>query len=438
MVMSVVSGILWSALAVYVIVSGPQREYMTLLRSEDELSTREQLDAVASVLQAVAIGILCFTGWLFLLYGHTWISVAMGMAVLVFPGASLIRRSVGRMLSALSLTVVAMPSSASSQHYVHAELSVAFASPTNYGLLSGMAFGQEGELYVLDTNEYRMYSFSPTGEIRGVWGRQGSGPNEFGVPTAVAVSSGNGEVVVLDAQRQGSHVMLPPERARFVRMNDSRTPFHLDITFDSRNELVSLSRDLRLSGRLTRVVRWGDEPRAIWSREEVAADVVPLDEQAAVVMVPLGGDTIVVVDGSGYELQAIDARTGETLYCLGRSVKKRGGDEDHVIDNAFRGPGGIWVQRGPGLRDGLEDREGDDGRTVLFDVIDEQAGYVGTVDLGMDSFLPLTGDAGRIGGVVVDGSTGGMGVSVYNVVLGDSERGERGVGEARRECGRGS
>ncbi len=435
MVMSIVSGILWSALAAYMIVAGPRREYMTLLRSEDDLSTREQLDAITSVLQAVAIGILCFTGWLFLLYDHTWISVAMGVAVLVFPGASIIRRSVGRMLSALSL-VVFMPSSASSQHYVHAELSVAFASPTSYGLLSGMAFGQEGELYVLDTNEYRMYSFSPTGEIRGVWGRQGSGPNEFGVPTAVAVSSDNGEVVVLDAQRQGAHVMLPPERARFVRMNDSRTPFHLDIAFDSRNELVSLSRDLRLSGRLTRVVRWGDEPRAIWSREEAAADVVPLDEQAAVVMVPLSGDTIVVVDGSGYELEAINALTGETLYCLGRSVKKGGGDEDHVIDNAFKGPGGIWVQRGSGLRDGLEDREGSDGRAVLFDVIDEQAGYVGTVDLGMDSFLPLTGDAERIGGVVVDGSTGGMGVSVYNVVLGGSDRGGRGAGEGRRECGR--
>ena len=438
MVMSVVSGILWFIVAAYMIVVGPRREHMRLRRSKDDLSIHEELDVVVGVLQTAAIGILCFTGWLFVLFGHPWISVAMGMAILLLSGAG-IGRLVGRLLPGMSVGVIAaMPSGAGAQHYVHAELSVAFSSPTDYGLLSGMAFGADGELYVLDASEYRLISFSSVGEIRGMWGRRGSGPNEFGVPTAIAVSSNSGEIAVLDAQRQGSHVMLPVENARFVRMSDSRTPLHLDIAFDSRNELVSLSRDLRPSGRLTRVVRRGDEARAIWSSEETARDVVPLDEQAPVVMVPLGGDTIVIVDGSDYELQAIDAWTGDTLYCLGRSVRKGGGDEDHIIDNAFRGPGGIWVQRGPGLRDGLEVREGNEDTTLLFDVIDEREGYVGTVDLDMGTFLPLTGDARRIGGVVVDGGTGGMGVSVYDVVLDVSGHGDHRVGEGRRECSRGS
>ena len=388
MMMSAVAAILWFTLAAYMIVVGPRREYKKLLRSEDDQSIHKQLDLVAEVLRAVAIAVLCFTGWLFVLFDQIWISAAMGIAILLVPGATAIVRSLGRLLPAMSVAIVgATPSSVSSQHYVHAELSPAFASPRDFGLLSSMAFGKNGELYVLDSSEYGFYAFSPVGEMLGVWGRQGLGPNEFGVPTAITVSSINGEVVVLDAQRQGSHVMLPVENARFVRMNDARTPFHLDIAVDSRNEVVSLSRDLRLSGRLTRVIRWGDDPRAIWSREDVASDVVPLEEQAPVVMVPLDGDTIVIVDGATYELLAIDAWTGDTLYCLGRSVRKRGSGRDHAIVNAFRGPGGIWVQRGAGLRDGLDVREDEEDRTLLFDVIDQESGYIGTVDLEMDMFL---------------------------------------------------
>ena len=403
MVISAVSAILWFTVAAYMIVAGPRREYKKLLRSEDDPSIHKQLDLVVEVLRAVAIGVLCFTGWLFVLFDHIWISVAMGIAILLVPGATLIRRSLGRSLCTMSVAIVGTtPFGVSSQHYVHAELSSAFASPKDFGLLSSMAFGKDGELYVLDSSQYSFYAFSPVGEIVGVWGRQGLGPSEFGVPTAITVSSNNGEVVVLDTQRQGSHVMLPVENARFVRMNDARTPFHLDIAVDFRNEVVSLSRDLRLAGRLTRVIRWGDDPREIWSRQEAASDAVPLEEQAPVVMVPLDGDTIVIVDGSTYELQAIDAWTGETLYCLGRDVEMIGGDQDHAIVNAFRGPGGIWVQRGPpGLRDGLNVGEDEVDRTVLFDVIDEEAGYVGTVDLEIEVLPPfwwVAGHAGRPSG----------------------------------------
>ena len=172
MVMSVVSGILWFVVAAYAIVAGPRREYLELLQSEDDPSSDEQLDMVICVLQAAAIGVLCFTGWLFVLFGHVWISVAMGTAMLLLF-AERIRRSIGRLLPGMSVGVVAaMPCGVGAQHYVHAELSVAFASATDYGLLSGMAFGGEGELYVLDVGEYRLISFSSTGEIRGTWGRR--------------------------------------------------------------------------------------------------------------------------------------------------------------------------------------------------------------------------------------------------------------------------
>ncbi len=54
------------------------------------------------------------------------------------------------------------------------------------GKPTGISVGPDGDLYVADTHYHRVMIFSPAGELRGQFGRYGTGPGEFIYPTDVA------------------------------------------------------------------------------------------------------------------------------------------------------------------------------------------------------------------------------------------------------------
>jgi tripartite motif-containing protein 71 len=56
-----------------------------------------------------------------------------------------------------------------------------------------------GDLFVVDTGGNRIERFTATGTSSGWWGKAGSGPGEFNRPTAIAVASGNSDLLIADS-----------------------------------------------------------------------------------------------------------------------------------------------------------------------------------------------------------------------------------------------
>lgn len=71
-----------------------------------------------------------------------------------------------------------------------------------------VAFDAKGNLYVLDATAFRIVVFDAAGRFVRMIGRQGGGPGEFGLPTALAILP-SGELVVNDAMK-GSLQMFSP------------------------------------------------------------------------------------------------------------------------------------------------------------------------------------------------------------------------------------
>lgn len=65
------------------------------------------------------------------------------------------------------------------------------------GACSGLAAGVDGELFVADDYNHRMYRFSPNGELEADWGGEGDGDGRFDSPRGVAADR-NGNVYVSD------------------------------------------------------------------------------------------------------------------------------------------------------------------------------------------------------------------------------------------------
>lgn len=71
-----------------------------------------------------------------------------------------------------------------------------------------VAFDAKGNLYVLDATAYRVIVFDASGKFLRMIGRQGGGPGEFGLPTALAVLP-TGELVVNDAAKGNLQLFSP-------------------------------------------------------------------------------------------------------------------------------------------------------------------------------------------------------------------------------------
>jgi hypothetical protein len=69
-----------------------------------------------------------------------------------------------------------------------------------FARVMAVAFDDADNLYVLDTGNHRVVVFGPDGGHIRTIGRQGGGPGEFNLPSALAVLS-NGELVVADVMR---------------------------------------------------------------------------------------------------------------------------------------------------------------------------------------------------------------------------------------------
>ncbi len=74
-----------------------------------------------------------------------------------------------------------------------------------FGNVSGLAFGEDGTLFMLDRDAGHIVVISPTGEFVRTIGRQGQGPGELTSPLGLALLPGD-QVVVFDFSRQGFQV----------------------------------------------------------------------------------------------------------------------------------------------------------------------------------------------------------------------------------------
>jgi len=66
-----------------------------------------------------------------------------------------------------------------------------------FARLTGVAFDEEGNLYLLDADNFRVVKVDPDGGLVAEMGGEGEGPGEFGMPFALSVTKG-GEVRVFD------------------------------------------------------------------------------------------------------------------------------------------------------------------------------------------------------------------------------------------------
>lgn len=71
-----------------------------------------------------------------------------------------------------------------------------------------VAFDGQGNLYILDAQNFRVVKVGPGGEFIATLGRAGGGPGEFGLPLTFSVTEA-GEVRVFDLRQQGFTVFNP-------------------------------------------------------------------------------------------------------------------------------------------------------------------------------------------------------------------------------------
>jgi hypothetical protein len=86
--------------------------------------------------------------------------------------------------------------------------SVAGEDWETFSSITGVAFDGDGNLYLLDRQNFRVVKVGPEGDFLTEMGRAGGGPGEFGMPLGMAVTPG-GEVRVYDMGHQGFTVFNP-------------------------------------------------------------------------------------------------------------------------------------------------------------------------------------------------------------------------------------
>jgi len=94
------------------------------------------------------------------------------------------------------------------QEEVYAVGALAGEEWETFSTISGVAFDQNGNLYLLDRQNFRVVKVDPAGGFLAEMGRSGGGPGEFGMPLGLAVTPG-GEVRVYDMGHQGFTIFNP-------------------------------------------------------------------------------------------------------------------------------------------------------------------------------------------------------------------------------------
>jgi len=77
-----------------------------------------------------------------------------------------------------------------------------------FSRVAGVAFDAEGNLYILDADNYRVVKVGSDGRLLMEMGRGGEGPGEFGMPMTFSVTH-EGEVRVFDLGKQGFTLFNP-------------------------------------------------------------------------------------------------------------------------------------------------------------------------------------------------------------------------------------
>ena len=84
-------------------------------------------------------------------------------------------------------------------HEVEAVLGIDGDGPGQLSYPYDLAFGKEGELYIVEYGNHRVQKFTPEGESLGCWGGPGRGRGKLSSPWALAVDS-RGRVHVVDSE----------------------------------------------------------------------------------------------------------------------------------------------------------------------------------------------------------------------------------------------
>jgi len=77
-----------------------------------------------------------------------------------------------------------------------------------FSRIGGVAFDAQGNLYILDADNFRVVKVEPQGPLLAEMGGEGGGPGEFGMPLSFSVTP-SGEVRVFDLGQQGFTVFNP-------------------------------------------------------------------------------------------------------------------------------------------------------------------------------------------------------------------------------------
>jgi DNA-binding beta-propeller fold protein YncE len=74
-----------------------------------------------------------------------------------------------------------------------------------------LAVDDQGSVYVSDPEGYRILEFTDSGEFIRYWGRFGSGPDQFNLPTGLAFDGDNGLWITDAGNHRILHFTLPEE-----------------------------------------------------------------------------------------------------------------------------------------------------------------------------------------------------------------------------------
>ncbi len=302
------------------------------------------------------------------------------------------------------------------------------ASEQQFVDIASMAFAPGGDLVVVDGDAYLVTVFDVGGREVVRWGNRGEGPGEFPRPPRDMAVSEDGVVAISNSGR----VDVFGVGGDLIESHPVEPLMVTDIAFDrERNVLVKARSPVSLSqAGPTEIVRLADG-EALWSSKPLPS-VRSLQLLAPhVVMAEIGGGRIAVGVSHTYDMEVIDASTGQKLGRIARDVPIRGPTEDFV--NRFKetvdwerfqnidlddvtfadrfpvtnrilvGPPGrtIWVRRHWGVDDSLAPpvEEMQDRIVSLYDLFSSDTyDYLGTVRIP-DRLSLMAGDSTRVAGV---------------------------------------